>query len=184
MTEIAGVGAASAGVFRVASPVGEQQQNQQQLQLDQDGQDVAQRRIEQAQGGSGDNGVGNPGNQNLDFSADDVQQEQVNALVDVELQREGVVQDNVQQQVAAADRAVEVTLSEAARQAQNQAVSIATQDVAAAETSLQQGIAQTDASLDSDDFTRIIDENRERDDASNGESRADRELGRVLDTFA
>ena len=184
MTEIAGVGAANAGVFRSAVQNDEQQQIQQQNQTDQDGQDIAQRRIEQAQGGADDNGVGNPGNQNLDFSADDVQQAQVNDLVDNNQARTEELEDTVQQESNRQEDAVQVSLSDAARDAQNQAQRIATQDVSFANQSLEDGIAQTNASLDSDDFTRIIDENRERDDASNGESRAGRELGRVLDTFA
>lgn len=187
MTEIAGIGAANAGLIRAAVQNEEQQLNQQQAQTDQDGQDIAQRRVEQAQGGSTDTGVGNPGNQNLDFSADDVQQEQVNAEVDVSLEREEVIQVQLQDENLRANDGVEITLSDAAQRAQNQLNQLnqqANQDVSFAETSLQEGIAQTESSLDSDDFTRIIDENRERDDASNGESRAARELGRVLDTFA
>ena len=72
MTEIAGVGAANAGLIRAAVQNEEQQLNQQQAQNNGDAQAVAQRRVEQAQGGSGDNGVGNPGNQNFDFGADNV----------------------------------------------------------------------------------------------------------------
>ena len=75
-------------------------------------------------------------------------------------------------------------MSDAALDTQNQANRIATLNVGAAEQSLQDSIQQTEAGLDSNDFTRIVDDNRERDDASNIESRQTRELGRVLDTFA
>ncbi len=115
--------------------------------------------------------------------ADDVQQAQVNDVVGVSVEREQVVLD-VQEEGRRSDEGVEITLSNAAERARESAVRIATQDVGSAEQSLQDGISQTNASLDSDDFTRIVDDNRERDDASNLESRAGRELGRVLDIFA
>lgn len=184
MTEIAGVGAANAGFIRAAVQNEEQQLNQQQAQNNQDAQAVAERRVEQAQGGSSENGVGNPGNQNFDFGADDVQQEQVNAEVDVSLEREEVIQVQLQDENLRANDGVEISLSNAAQQAQNNINQQASQDVEFAEQSLQVGIAQTESSLASDEFTRTIDENRERDDTSNGESRGARELGRVLDTFA
>ncbi len=185
MTEIAGVGALNAGLVRAAVQNEEQQVAQQQAQRsDQDGQELAQRRIEQARGGSSDSDLGNPGNEGFDFSADDTQQAQVNDVVDVSIQREEAVVANVQEESRRSDDGVEITLSNAAERARESAVRIATQDVGAAEQSLQEGIAQTESSLDSDDFTRIVDDNRERDDASNLESRASRELGRVLDTFA
>ena len=178
MTEIAGVGALNAGLVRSAVQNEEQQTAQQQVQrTDQDGQEIAQRRVEQARGGSADNNLGNPGNEGFDFSADDVQQSQVNDVVDLSIAREEAVVNTVDEDVRRSDEGVEITLS-------NAAVRIATQDVGSAEQSLQEGIAQTNASLDSDDFTRIVDDNREQEDASNLESRGDRELGRVLDTFA
>ncbi len=184
MTEIAGVGAANAGLIRAAVQNEEQQLNQQQAQNNGDAQAVAQRRVEQAQGGSGDNGVGNPGNQNFDFGADNVQQEQVNAEVDVSLEREEAVQVQLQDENLSANASVEVTLSNAAQEAQNNVDQQAVQNVESAERSLQEGVAQTESSLSSDEFTRTIDDNRERNDTSNGESSGARELGRVLDTFA
>lgn len=183
MTDIAGVGSASAGLFRVAAQNQEQQQVQtQQAQQDQDGRSIAERRIEGAQQGAA--GGGRQGAQQLDFSADDAQQAQVDARVDGNLEREFEIQDSVSEQSRRSEQAVEVTLSDAARNAQQQAVRIASQDVNFAQQSLQDGVAQTEAGLDSDNFTRIIDQNREREDASQGESRAGRELGRVIDTFA
>lgn len=185
MTEIAGVGALNAGLVRSAVQNEEQQTAQQQVQrTDQDGQEIAQRRVEQARGGSADNNLGNPGNEGFDFSADDVQQSQVNDVVDLSIAREEAVVNTVDEDVRRSDEGVEITLSNAAERARESAVRIATQDVGSAEQSLQEGIAQTNASLDSDDFTRIVDDNREQEDASNLESRGDRELGRVLDTFA
>ena len=142
------------------------------------------RRVEQAQGGSGDNGVGNPGNQNFDFSADDVQQEQVNAQVDLSLEREENTQVQLQDENLRANDSVEISLSNAAQQSQNNINQQAVQDVDSAERSLQVGIEQTNSSLASDEFTRALDDKRELDDASNGESSGARELGRVLDTFA
>ena len=59
MTEIAGIGALNAGLIRAAVQNEEQQVAQQQAQRsDQDGQELAQRRIEQARGGSSDNELG------------------------------------------------------------------------------------------------------------------------------
>ena len=56
MTEIAGIGALNAGLIRAAVQNEEQQVAQQQAQRsDQDGQELAQRRIEQARGGASDN---------------------------------------------------------------------------------------------------------------------------------
>ena len=104
--------------------------------------------------------------------------------VDDSLRLESFAQNAVQEQVKEEDQAVQVSLSDAALDAQNQANRIATLNVGAAEQSLQDSIQQTEAGLDSNDFTRIVDDNRERDDASNIESRQTRELGRVLDTFA
>tara|TARA_S200000501_G_scaffold313716_1_gene305300 strand:+ start:89 stop:643 length:555 start_codon:yes stop_codon:yes gene_type:complete len=184
MTEIAGVGAANAGLIRAAVQNEEQQLNQQQAQNNQDPTAVAARRVEQAQGGSGDNGVGNPGNQNFDFSADDVQQEQVNAQVDLSLEREENTQVQLQDENLRANDSVEISLSNAAQQSQNNINQQAVQDVESAKRSQQVGIAQTDSSIASDEFTRALDDKRELDDASNGESRGARELGRVLDTFA
>ena len=45
-------------------------------------------------------------------------------------------------------------------------------------------IIRTDSSLASDEFTRVLDDKRELDDASNEKSSGARELGRGLDTFA
>ena len=185
MTEIAGIGALNAGLIRAAVQNEEQQVAQQQAQRsDQDGQELAQRRIEQARGGSSDNELGNPGNEGLDFFVDDRQQAQDNDVVDVSIQREEAAVANVQEGSRRSDNVVETTLSNAAERARESGVQIATENVGSAEQSLQDGIAQTESSLDSDDFTRVVDDNRERDDASNLESRASRELGRVLDTFA
>ena len=100
------------------------------------------------------------------------------------IQREEAVVANLQEGSRRSDNVVETTLSNAAERARESGVQIATENVGSAEQSLQDGIAQTESSLDSDDFTRVVDDNRERDDASNLESRASRELGRVLDTFA
>ena len=179
MTEIAGVGAVNAGLVRNAVQNEEQQFANQQAQINREGEDFAQRRVEQAQAGANDAGD-NPGAEDLDFSSDDVQL----AQVDDSLRLESFAQNAVQEQVQEEDKAVQVSLSDAALDTQNQANRIATLNVGAAEQSLQDSIQQTEAGLDSNDFTRIVDDNRERDDASNIESRQTRELGRVLDTFA
>lgn len=185
MTEIAGVGAASAGLFRSANIQNEEQQQNQQTSLaNQDDQDATQRRIEQVSGGSDENGVGNPGNQSLDFSADDVQQAQVNAVVDNNQRVEEFSQERFDAQTERQDEGVQISLSQAAQDAQARAVATANLDTQDAEQSLQEGIAQTDSSLDSEDFTRIIDDNRAESDNTTAEARATRELGRVLDTFA
>ena len=184
MTEIAGVGAANAGLIRAAVQNEEEQLNQQQAQNNKDSTAVAARRVEQAQGGSGDNGVGNPDNQKFDFDADGVQQEQVNAQVDLSLEREENTQVQLQDENLRANDSVEISLSNAAQQSQNNINQQAVQDVESAERSQQEGIAQTDSSIASDEFTRALDDKRELDDASNGESRGARELGRVLDTVA
>lgn len=181
MTDIAGVGSASAGLFRAAPQNQEQQQIQtQQVQQDRDGQNLTDRRVEGAGNASG----GRQGAQQLDFSSDAVEQEQVDARVEGDLEREANLQEGLTDQARQSDDAVEITLSDAARRAQQQAVRIANQDVSSASQSRDDGVAQTEAGLDADDFTRIIDRNRERDDASQGESRGARELGRVIDTFA
>ena len=98
------------------------------------------------------------------------------------LRLESFAQNAVQEQVQEEDQAVQVSLSDAALDTQNQANRIATLNVGAAEQSLQDSIQQTEAGLDSNDFTRIVDDNRERDDASNIESRQTRELGHLQPT--
>ena len=179
MTEIAGVGAVNAGLVRNAVQNEEQQFAKQQAQIKGEVEEFAQRRVEQSQAGA-NNAGDNPGAEDLDFSSDDLQRIQV----DDSLRLESFAQNAVQEQVQEEDKAVQVSLSDAALDAQNQANRIATLNVGAAEQSLQDSIQQTEAGLDSNDFTRIVDDNRERDDASNIESRQTRELGRVLDTFA
>jgi hypothetical protein len=160
MTEIAGFGAANAGFLRANFQNEEQQINQQQAQKNTDSAAVAERRIGQVQGSQRDKGVNNPGNQNFDFGADNIRQEKVNTEVDASL--EGDENTQLQDENLRANGAVEISLSNAS----------------------QQGISQTNSSQASDEFTRTVDDKRERDNVSTGESRGARELGKVLDTFA
>jgi hypothetical protein len=160
MTEIAGFGAANAGFLRANFQNEEQQINQQQAQKNTDSAAVAERRIGQVQGSQRDKGVNNPGNQNFDFGADNIRQEKVNTEVDASL--EGDENTQLQDENLRANAAVEISLSNAS----------------------QQGISQTNSSQASDEFTRTVDDKRERDNVSTGESRGARELGKVLDTFA
>ena len=160
MTEIAGFGAANAGFLRANFQNEEQQINQQQAQKNTDSAAVAERRIGQVQGSQRDKGVNNPGNQNFDFGADNIRQEKVNTEVDASL--EGDENTQLQDENLRANAAVKISLSNAS----------------------QQGISQTNSSQASDEFTRTVDDKRERDNVSTGESRGARELGKVLDTFA
>ncbi len=181
MTEIAGAGSLAAELARSTLQSQEQQQAAQQLQTDKDGQNAGDRRIEQAERGAG-NPSDNP--PRLDTSLDDVQQDQVLADVEEATEAEAVAAGQNAEREGLSAAAVEVNLSEAAQRAQQQAVQIANQDSASAEQALQTGVAQSNASLDSDDFTRIVDDKREVEDTANTEPRADRELGKVIDTFA
>jgi hypothetical protein len=160
MTEIAGFGAANAGFLRANFQNEEQQINQQQTQKNTDSAAVTERRIGQLQGSQRDTGVSNPENQNFDFGADNIRQEKVNTEVDASL--EGDENTQLQDENLRANGAVEISLSNAS----------------------QQGISQANSSQASDEFTRTVDDKRERDDVSTGESRGARELGKVLDTFA
>jgi hypothetical protein len=162
MTEIAGFGAANAGFLRANFQNEEQQINQQQAQKNTDSAAVAERRIGQDQGSQSDKDVSNPGNQNFDFGADYVQQEQVKTEANDSLEGDENPQVQLQNENIRPNGAVEISLSNAA----------------------QQGLSQTNSSQASDEFTRTVDDKRERDNVSTGESRGARELGRVLDTFA
>ena len=185
MTDISGIGSVSGALIRAAIQNEELERTQLKVQKsDQDGQELAQRRIEQVRKGSEDNDLGLPGNAAFNFDADNVQKQQVNDVVNNRIRREEVAVDNILQASRRADLGIEITLSNSLERAQESAVRITTENTFAAEKSLQDGIAQTEASLNSDDFTRTVDDNRDREDASNLESRANRELGRVVDTFA
>tara|TARA_B100001123_G_C14784317_1_gene817864 strand:+ start:144 stop:686 length:543 start_codon:yes stop_codon:yes gene_type:complete len=180
MTDISGVGALNATLIQSALQFAERKVQQ----SDQDGQELAQRRIEQARKGAAENDLGVPGNNAFDFEKDSVQKGQVDDVVDQSIRREAVVTGNILEASRRSDVGIEITLGNSQEHAQELANRIATENSTGAEKSLQDGIAQTEASLDSSDFTQTIDKNRERADASNLESRADRELGQVIDTFA
>ena len=162
MTEIAGVGAANAAFIRATVQNEEQQLNQQQAQRNPDATVVAKRRVGQDQGSQSDKDVSSLGNQIFDFGTDNVQQEQVNTEANASLEGDKNPQVQLQNENIRPNDAVAISLSNAA----------------------QQGISQTNSSQASDEFTRTIDDKRERDNVSTGESRGARELGRVLDTFA
>ena len=202
MTDISGLGALNATLLQSAIQFADRRAQQ----SDQEGQELAQRRVEQlregasekdlngkeisqlrvehARKGSPDNDLGVPGNEAFDFETDSVQKRQVNDVVDHNIRRENVVTSNEAEASRRADVGIEITLSNSLERAQESAVRITTENTVGAERSLQDGIAQTEASLNSGDFTRTIDEKRDRADASNLESRADKKLGRVIDTFA
>ena len=184
MTEILGVGGSSTAALRFAVQNEQQQVSQQQSQVDQDGQNLSERRIEQVQGGRTDQRRGNPGNESFDFSTDDVQKAQVDISVDERSERKTVVEDQTSEQSKRSEQIADITLTNVAQQSRETVVRMAEQDVGGKQKTLQDGIAQTESMLDSNDFTQTVDEGRELEDTSNLESRATKELGRVLDTFA
>ena len=185
MTDISSIGSLNANLIRAAIQNEELERTQQKVQQrDQDGQELAQRRIEQARKGSTDNDLGVPGNTAFNFDADNVQNRQVDDIAESNNRREEVAAGNIIEAARRSDVGIEITLNNSLERAQESSVQIVKENGFAGEKSLQDGIAQTEASLNSDDFTRTVDKNREREDASNLESRADRELGRVIDTFA
>jgi len=185
MTDISSIGSLNANLIRAAIQNEELERTQQKVQQsDQDGQELSQRRIEQARKGSTDNDLGVPGNEAFNFDADNVQNRQVAEISENNKRREAVAVGNIIEDGRRSDVGIEITLNNSLERAQESSVQIAKENGVTGEKSLQDGIAQTEASLDSDDFTRTVDKNREREDASNLGSRADRELGRVIDTFA
>ena len=114
MTEISAIGAVNAGIVRDSVQNEEQQFAKQQAQIKGEAEEFAQRRVEQSQAGANDAGD-NPGAEDLDFSSDDVQLAQVDDSLRLEA-AQNAVQEQVQE-----DQAVQVSLSDAALDAQNQA---------------------------------------------------------------
>lgn len=183
MTDIAGVGSASVGALRAGQNQEQQQQvSLQQAQKDREGQDPAERRIEEAQKGASANT--DPRNLTPGVSPEARRRDDINAKTEQKFARDADTKAEIAAQERADQSSVKVTLSEAAQRAQDNASRIANKDTEISRRKSADAVQSTRAELDSREFTRIIDENRQQPDASKGQSSAGRQLGRVVDRFA
>ena len=128
MTEIARARAANAGFIRPLFRMKSSSSTSNECKRNPDATAISGRRVEQAQGRSSDNNVDNPGDQNFDFGADNIQQEQVNTKVDISLERAENNQVQTQDENLRAIDDIEVSLNNAAQKAQNNINQQAVQD--------------------------------------------------------